>query len=395
MISDRMKPLVAGNSVIRAMFEEGKKMAEERGAENVFDFSIGNPNVPAPEAINRAMKEILDGEDPVKVHGYMSNAGFPETRKAVADNLNERFGTAFTEKNVIMTVGAGRALNVLLKTILDPGSEVVVFAPYFVEYDAYIGNYGGVRVMVQTSEENGFLPDGKALAAAVTEKTRAVIINNPNNPTGVIYPEETVREIASVLRKKEAEFGHPIYLVSDEPYRELAYGGRQVPFLTKYYENTVIGYSYSKSLSLPGERIGYVLIPDESDGADEFIDAATIANRVSGCVNAPSLIQLAIGRCADITCDISYYETNGRLLYDGLTALGFSCVKPQGAFYLWVKAPGGDDKAFSQAAKKYGILMVPGTSFAGPGYVRISYCVAKETIERALPAFKKLASEVL
>ena len=347
MISDRMKPLVAGNSVIRAMFEEGKKMAEERGAENVFDY------------------------------------------------LNERFGTAFTEKNVIMTVGAGSALNVLLKTILDPGSEVIVFAPYFVEYDAYIGNYGGVRVMVQTSEENGFLPDGKALAAAVTEKTRAVIINNPNNPTGVIYPEETVREIASVLREKEAEFGHPIYLVSDEPYRELAYGGRQVPFLTKYYDNTVIGYSYSKSLSLPGERIGYVLIPDESDGADEFIDAATIANRVSGCVNAPSLIQLAIGRCADITCDISYYETNGRLLYDGLTALGFSCVKPQGAFYLWVKAPGGDDKAFSQAAKKYGILMVPGTSFAGPGYVRISYCVAKETIERALPAFKKLAEEVL
>ena len=395
MISERIKPLVAGNSVIRAMFEEGKKMAEERGAENVFDFSIGNPNVPAPEAINRAMKEILDGEDPVKVHGYMSNAGFPETRKAVADNLNERFGTAFTEKNVIMTVGAGSALNVLLKTILDPGSEVIVFAPYFVEYDSYIGNCGGVRVMVQTSEEKGFLPDGKALVKAVTEKTRAVVINNPNNPTGVIYPEETIMEIAEVLREKEAEFGHPIYLVSDEPYRELAYGGRQVPFLTKYYNDTVVGYSYSKSLSLPGERIGYVLIPDESDGADEFIDAATIANRVSGCVNAPSLIQLAIGRCADLTCDISYYEDNAKLIYEGLTALGFSCVKPQGAFYLWVKAPGGDDKAFSQAAKKYGILMVPGTSFAGPGYVRISYCVARETIERALPEFKKLAEEVM
>lgn len=395
MISERMKPLVSSNSVIRVMFEEGKRMAEERGAENVFDFSIGNPNVPAPEEINDAIRAVLAEEDSVKVHGYMSNAGFPETRRAVADDLNSRFGTSFTEKNVIMTVGAGGALNVLLKTILDPGSEVIVFAPYFMEYDAYIGNHGGVRVKVDTYEERGFLPDGEALREAVTEKTRAVIINNPNNPTGVIYPEETIREISEVLSEKEREYGHTVYLVSDEPYRELAYGGRTVPFLTKYYRDTVIGYSYSKSLSLPGERIGYVLIPDESDGAEEFIEAATIANRVSGCVNAPSLLQLAIGRCAGLTCDVSYYENNAKLMYEGLTALGFKCVEPQGAFYLWVKAPGGDDRAFSRIGKKYGILTVPGTSFAGSGYVRLSYCVATETIERSMAAFKKLAEEVL
>lgn len=393
MISKKMIPLVNNNSVIRAMFEEGKQMAEKYGAENVYDFSIGNPNVPAPEAVKKAIMDIMENEDPVKVHGYMSNAGFPETRAAIADNLNRRFDTHFTEKNIIMTVGAGSALNVLLKTALDAGDEVVTFAPYFVEYGNYVANYDAKLVVVPANPEGGFMPRTDKFAEAITPATKAVIINNPNNPTGVIYPESVIKEIAAVLTAKQEEYGHVIYLISDEPYRELAYGGAEVPYLTKYYDNTLVGYSYSKSLSLPGERIGYIVIPDESDEAEQFIEAATIANRVGGFVNAPSLMQLVIARCVDEKCNVEYYEKNGKTLYDGLTEAGFRCVKPEGAFYLWMKSPVEDEKEFVQAAKKYNILMVPGSSFAGPGYVRISYCVSYEQIERALPKFKELAKE--
>ena len=393
MISKKMIPLVNNNSVIRAMFEEGKIMAAKYGAENVFDFSIGNPNVPAPAEVKEAILDIIENEDPVKVHGYMSNAGFEETRAAVAGNLNRRFGTDFSEKNIIMTVGAGSALNVLLKTMLDPGDEVVTFAPYFVEYGNYVRNYDGKLVVVPANPEGNFMPKMDEFAAAITPATKAVIINNPNNPTGVIYPESVIREIAAVLESKQAEYGTVIYLVSDEPYRELAYGGAEVPYLTKYYANTVVGYSYSKSLSLPGERIGYIVIPDESHESQEFIDAATIANRVGGFVNAPSLIQLVIARCVDAKCNVEYYENNGKTLYEGLTKAGFSCVKPEGAFYLWMKSPIEDDKEFVNIAKKYNILMVPGSSFAGPGYVRISYCVSHEQIVRSLPKFEALAKE--
>lgn len=393
MISKKMIPLVNNNSVIRAMFEEGKIMAAKYGAENVFDFSIGNPNVPAPAEVKEAILDIIENEDPVKVHGYMSNAGFEETRAAVAGNLNRRFGTDFSEKNIIMTVGAGSALNVLLKTMLDPGDEVVTFAPYFVEYGNYVRNYDGKLVVVPANPEGNFMPKMDEFAAVITPRTKAVIINNPNNPTGVIYPESVIREIAAVLESKQAEYGTVIYLVSDEPYRELAYGGAEVPYLTKYYANTVVGYSYSKSLSLPGERIGYIVIPDESHESQEFIDAATIANRVGGFVNAPSLIQLVIARCVDAKCNVEYYENNGKTLYEGLTKAGFSCVKPEGAFYLWMKSPIEDDKEFVNIAKKYNILMVPGSSFAGPGYVRISYCVSHEQIVRSLPKFEALAKE--
>ncbi|MGN0733286.1 MAG: pyridoxal phosphate-dependent aminotransferase [Emergencia sp.] len=393
MISKKMIPLVNNNSVIRAMFEEGKLMAAKYGAENVFDFSIGNPNVPAPDEVKEAILDILENEDPVKVHGYMSNAGFEETRAAVADNLNRRFGTDFSEKNIIMTVGAGSALNVLLKTMLDPGDEVVTFAPYFVEYGNYVRNYDGKLVVVPANPEGNFMPKMDELANAITPATKAVIINNPNNPTGVIYPEAVIKEIAAVLEAKQKEYGTVIYLVSDEPYRELAYGGAEVPYLTKYYANTVVGYSYSKSLSLPGERIGYIVIPDESHESQEFIDAATIANRVGGFVNAPSLMQLVIARCVDAKCNVEYYENNGKTLYDGLTKAGFTCVKPEGAFYLWMKSPIEDDKEFVAAAKKYNLLMVPGSSFAGPGYVRISYCVSHDQIVRSLPKFEALAKE--
>jgi len=393
MISEKMKPLVANNSVIRQMFEEGQKMAEQFGAENVFDFSLGNPNVPAPKEVNEAIVDIVNSVNPVKVHGYMSNAGFPETRKAIADNLNERFGTSFGVNNIIMTVGAGSALNVILKTMLNPGEEVICLAPYFVEYGNYIRNYDGVPVVISANPEGGFMPRFDELESKITPKTRALIINNPNNPTGVIYPETVIEELTALLQKKQEEFGTVIYLISDEPYRELAYGGKDVPFLTKYYDNTIVGYSYSKSLSLPGERIGYIVIPDESDQATEFIEAATISNRISGSVNAPSLIQLVIERCVDAKCEVGYYERNGRTLYEGLTKLGFECVEPQGAFYLWMKSPVEDEKAFVAKAKEYNILMVPGSSFAGPGYVRLSYCVSYEQIERSLPKFAELAKE--
>lgn len=393
MISKKMIPFVEGSSVVRAMFEEGKKMAEEFGPENVFDFSVGNPSVPAPEEVKEAIIDIIQNDDPLYVHGYMSNAGFPETRAAVAGNLNRRFGTSFTENNIIMTVGAGSALNILLRTMLNEGEEVIVFAPYFLEYGNYIKTYGGVTVAVSPNPEGGFMPKLDEFEAKITPKTKAVIVNNPNNPTGAVYPEEIVKGIADILKKKQEEYGTVIYLLSDEPYRELAFGGVDVPYMTKYYDNTVVAYSYSKSLSLPGERIGYVVIPDESDGAEEFIQAVTVANRLGGFTNAPSLMQLVIARCVDAQCDVSYYEENAKALYDGLTALGFECTKPEGAFYLWMKSPVENEKEFVAAAKKHNLLLVPGSSFAGPGYVRMAYCVSREKIMNSLPKFAELAKE--
>ena len=392
MISEKMKPFLQNNSAIRAMFEEGKRMAAEFGADKVYDFSLGNPNVPAPAKIRDAIVSILDEEDPVFVHGYMSNAGFPHVRKAIADDLNARFGTCFTEDNLIMTVGAGSGLNVCLKTVVNPGDEVVVFAPYFLEYGAYIGNYDGVLVQVDPDMET-FQLNLADFERKLSPKTKAVIINNPHNPTGVVFSEETIKALAAILTKKQQEYGHAIYLLSDEPYRELAFDGAQVPFVTKYYDNTMVVYSYSKSLSLPGERIGYVVIPDEVEDSADTIAAATIANRISGCVNAPSLIQLAVAKCVDAEVDLGYYDRNRKALYDGLTSFGFTCVRPEGAFYLWLKSPAADEKAFVEAAKKYHILMVPGSSFACPGYVRLAYCVSYETIQNALPEFQKLAEE--
>ena len=387
-----MKPYLKNNSAIRAMFEEGKRLAALYGAENVYDFSLGNPNVPAPAQMKDAINDILENEDPVVVHGYMSNAGFPEVRKAIADKLNERFGTSFNENNLIMTVGAGSGLNVCLKTVLHPGEEVIVFAPYFLEYGSYIRNFDGVLVAVPPDTEH-FQLNLEDFEQKLTPNTKAEIINNPHNPTGVVISEETIEKLTAILKAKEQEYGHAIYLISDEPYRELAFDGAFVPFITKYYDNTMVVYSYSKSLSLPGERIGYVVIPDEVEDSADTIAAATIANRISGCVNAPSLIQLAVARCVDAEVDLGYYDRNRKTLYDGLTALGFTCVKPEGAFYLWMKSPVEDEKELVEAAKKYNILVVPGSSFACPGYVRLAYRVTYEKIVNALPAFEKLAKE--
>ena len=392
MISEKMIKLAQNNSAIRAMFEEGTKMAEKFGRENVFDFSLGNPNFPAPESIKKVICDILENKDPVEVHGYMSNAGFDEVRSAVANSINDRFSTKFDKNNIIMTVGAAGGLNVILKTLLNPGDEVIAISPYFVEYGNYVGNYDGVLTVVPADPEAGFQPDPDRIAAAVTARTKAVIVNTPNNPTGVIYSEDTIKKLAAALAEKEKEFGTSIYIISDEPYRELAYDGAEVPYLTKYYKNTIIGYSWSKSLSLPGERIGYLVIPSEIDEYQLIYDAACIANRVIGYVNAPSLMQLAVAKCLDEKVDVSKYDENRKLLYNGLTGYGFDCILPQGAFYLWMKTPVGD-KDFSDAAKKYNLLIVPGTSFACPGYVRIAYCVSKNTIANSMPSFKKLAEE--
>jgi len=392
MISDEMKKLVGGNSAVREMFEEGKRLAALYGRENVYDFSLGNPNFPAPPQVKEAVYEILENEDPVFVHGYMSNAGYEDVRQAVAESLNRRFGTAFGAGNIAMTVGAASGLNAILRTLLNPGDEVLALAPFFVEYGNYVRNHGGKLVIVPSTTSD-FQPDAAEVAKYITSRTKAVILNSPNNPTGVIYTEKTLQALAAVLEEKQKEFGTSIYIISDEPYRELAYDGAQVPYVTKYYRNTVICYSWSKSLSLPGERIGYLVIPSEIDEYELVFQAAVIAIRILGFVNAPSLFQRVVMRCLDVEPNVAGYDENRRLLYASLKDLGFHCVYPEGAFYLWLQAPDGDDAAFSAAAKKYNILVVPGKSFAGPGYVRVAYCVARETIENAIPGFAKLAAE--
>lgn len=394
MISEKMKPLVANNSVIRVMFEEGKRLAAIHGAENVYDFSLGNPSVPAPDAVRQAIVDVLEEEDPIVVHGYMSNAGFEDVRETIAKSLNERFGTQFGMENILMTVGAASGLNVILKTILNPGDQVITFAPYFVEYGNYVRNYDGELVVVSPNTVD-FQPNLSEFEEKITERTKAVIINTPNNPTGVVYSEATLIRIGEILRKKEEELGTTIVLISDEPYRELAYDGVEVPYVTKYYADTVIGYSYSKSLSLPGERIGYLVIPNEMKDFEEVVTAATIANRVLGSVNAPSLMQKVIKRCIEVgaTVDLEAYDRNRNLLYNGLSDRGFECIKPEGAFYLFVKSPIADEKAFCAQAQTYNLLLVPGSSFACPGYVRIAYCVSPEQIERSMPAFEKLAKD--
>lgn len=393
MIAKKMKHMVANSSAIRAMFEEGNRLAGIYGAENVFDFSLGNPNVPAPEAVKKAIFELLEGSDPVVLHGYTnSNSGYADVREAVATSLNDRFGTSFEGKNIVMTVGAAGGLNVILKSLINPGDEIIVFAPYFGEYRSYTSNYDGVLVEISPDTDT-FQPKLNEFEQKITPKTKAVIVNTPNNPTGVVYSEETIQKMAAIMEAKQKEYGTEIYLISDEPYRELVYDGVEVPYLTKYYANTVVGYSYSKSLSLPGERIGYLVIPDEVADSEDLRSAANVATRILGFVNAPTLQQKVVAKCLNEKTDISYYDRNRETLYAGLRDCGFECIKPEGAFYLFVKSPVEDEKAFCEAGKKYNILMVPGSSFACPGYVRLAYCVSYETIVNALPKFKELAKE--
>ncbi|MFR7985887.1 pyridoxal phosphate-dependent aminotransferase [Zhenpiania hominis] len=392
MISEKMKPLMANNSAIRTMFEEGDQMRAKYGRENVFDFSLGNPDAPTPPEVKQAIKEIVEEEPDLILHGYMSNAGFEDVRETIARHINKTQGTNFSKKNILMTVGAASGLNVALKTILNPGEEVVIFTPYFLEYNWYVNNYDGVVVQAPTDKKT-FQPDLKSFEKLVGDKTRVVLINSPHNPTGVVYSEETIKGIADILKKKQKELNRAIFIIADEPYRELAYDGVEVPYITKYYENTIVAYSYSKSLSLPGERIGYLVIPDELEESQLVFDTASNANRILGCVNAPSLQQKVIAKCVDAKVDLDYYDRNRKALYEGLKECGFECIMPQGAFYLFVKSPVEDEAEFCKTAKKYNILMVPGSAFAGPGYVRLAYCVSYETIQNSLPGFKKLAQE--
>lgn len=389
MTAKCMMPYVEGSSAIREMFEAGSRMAAEIGAENVYDFSLGNPSLPAPKAVNQAIKDIVDQEDSVFIHGYnKSNSGYEDVRRTVAEHVNKLHGTSYDAKNIIMTVGAASGLNVAIKTLVDPGEEILAFAPYFVEYGNYAANHGSVLKAVPADTET-FQPNLQKMEEMITEKTRAVIINSPNNPTGIVYSAETLTALGEILTGKAAEFGAPIYIIADEPYRELAYDGVDVPFVPNYYDNTVVGYSWSKSLSLPGERIGYLLLPDTMDDVDNARAAANICNRVLGYVNAPTLIQRAVARCIEEKTDIASYDKNRQDLYRGLTDIGYQCAKPQGAFYLWVKTP-IDDKEFCAKAKEFHILAVPGTSFACPGYVRLAYCVSNEIIVNSLPAFEQL-----
>lgn len=396
MVSKKIEKALQGNSAIRAMFVEGKELKEKYGEDKVFDFSLGNPATPAPAALNQAIRTLLDEADSspqaaMELHGYMENVGYKEVRQAVADNLNKRFGTKFDAHNLVMTVGAAGGLNIIFKTILDPGDEVIVFAPFFGEYRQYAANFDASIVAVNPNPET-FQPDLADFEAKITAKTKALIINTPNNPTGVIYKPETMEQIAEILTRKEKEFGHDIYLVSDEPYRELVYDGNKEDFLTKYYKNTIVGYSFSKSLSLPGERIGYVVVPDEAADAELLLKGLEISNRVLGFVNAPSLQQKAVAACLEEKTDVAFYDENRKMLYEGLTALGFTCIKPEGAFYLWLKSPVENEEAFVEEGKKYNILMVKGSAFGCGGFVRLAYCVSHETVKNSLPAFAKLAA---
>ncbi len=392
MISDKMVGLVKNSSVIRAMFEEGKRLAGIYGAENVYDFSLGNPSVEPPAQIKEALLQVIREENPKLVHGYMNNSGYEDVRERIASSINKNHGTGFGTENIIMTVGAAGGLNVILKTLLNPGDEVAVFAPFFGEYRNYVSNYDG-NLIVISPDTASFQPNLEEFADKLSPRTKAVIVNTPNNPTGVVYSEDTVMRLADTLNKKQKEFGTSIYLISDEPYRELAYDGVKVPYITKYYNNTVVGYSFSKSLSLPGDRIGYLVIPKEVDDFADMAAAANVANRILGYVNAPSLIQRAVARCLDAGVDLEIYNRNRELLYNSLVSYGYQCVKPQGAFYLFVKAFGDNDQAFAEAAKKYNILIVAGSAFGCPGYCRIAYCVDYDMIKRSLPGFQKLAEE--
>ena len=389
MIADKMKSFVAGSSVIRAMFEEGKKMAAVYGKENVYDFSLGNPSLEAPSSVKEAAISILQNTAPNDLHGYPNNAGFEDVREALAQQTNRLHHTNYTKDNFVMTVGAAAAMNIIFKSILNPGDEVIVFAPYFSEYKAYVGNYDGVLVEVQP-DITTFQPNMEEFEQKVTAKTKAVIINTPNNPTGVIYSADTLTKIGAILTKKQEEIGHPIYLVSDEPYRELFYGDFDIPFVPDFFPNTFIAYSYSKSLSLPGERIGHVTVHSEADGFDDIVSALTVANRISGFVNAPTLWQKVIPFVMDEKVNIDVYRKNRDDLYNMMIELGYTCVKPDGAFYRFPQSLIPDDKAFCEAAKEFRLLLVPGSSFGCPGHFRMAYCVENATIQNARESLRLL-----
>ena len=392
MINQKMYELGTKKSTIRTIFEFGRKRAAEVGEENIFDFSLGNPNVPTPDFVKQAAIDILNTMEPSAVHGYTIAPGNQAVRKALAKSVNERFGTDFTGKNFFLTAGAAAAITISFKALAQADDEFITFAPFFPEYKAFVESVGA-KLLVVPAKVDDWQIDFTAFEKMITNHTKAVIVNSPNNPSGAVYSKETISRLAQILRTKEQEFNHPIFIIADEPYREIAFEGYTVPYIPNYYDNTLVCYSYSKSFSLPGERIGYIVVPNRIVNFDKVYGAIAGAARVLTHVNAPSLWQLVIGRCAGQPSDISTYVKNGQLLYQGLMDAGFECVKPQGAFYLFPKCLEEDDYAFCERAKKYDLLLVPGTDFGCPGYFRAAYCIKTDTIVRSLPLFKKLADE--
>lgn len=390
-MNKKMTALGKSPSKIREIFEYSRCRKAQIGEENVFDFSLGNPSIPAPESVNASIEKLVCETDSVSLHGYTSAQGDFSVRQAVADSIENRFGVSAAPDDIYMTCGAAASLTITLKAVCEPGDEVVVLAPFFPEYSVFIENAGAKKVVANTSPPD-FTIDFSALESAVNKNTAALLINFPNNPTGAVISEDEARKLAELLKRKSTEFSKVIYLISDEPYRELCYG-EPAPFMPKFYENTIVDYSFSKSLSLPGERIGYIFVPDTVKNARDIYAAICGAGRSMGYVCAPSLMQYAIKNCLFETSDISAYDKNRKLFYEALCELGYTVTKPGGAFYLFLKSPSGDGNEFCERAKKYEILMVPSDSFGIKGYARIAYCVKKETIESSISAFKMLMEE--
>ena len=391
MLNEKMVSLGSRRSVIREIFEYGKKRKAEIGEENVFDFSLGNPSVPAPAAVTAALERIIKETDPVRLHGYTSAQGDMAVRAKIAGSIEKRFGFPANKDLIYMTCGAAASLTVTLNALVNSGDEIIIPAPFFPEYCVFAEN-AGARVVTVMCREPDFQLDIKAIESAVNEKTKAIIINSPNNPTGAVFSPDTIKALSDMLVRKQAEYGTDIYIIADEPYRELSYGA-EVPYIPKYYANTAVCYSYSKSLSLPGERIGYIFIPESANNSKKLYAAVCGAGRALGFVCAPSLMQYTVAECTDALPDISTYKKNRDLLFGALTDYGYKAVPPDGAFYLFVKSPEPDANAFCERAKKYELLLVPSDDFGCPGYVRISYCVTAEQIEKSLPAFKALIEE--
>lgn len=391
-IATKIAGFIERASWIRKMFEEGERLRRIHGADKVYDFTLGNPNVEPPPEFGAELRRLA--EHPVPgMHRYMSNAGYEETRNAVAEVLAENSGLPVAGRHVVMTCGAGGALNVVLKTILNPGEEVIILTPFFVEYKFYIDNHGGVPVEVWTDRET-FQIDAAAIEAAINEKTRAIIICSPNNPTGVIYPAENLQALGAAVKRREKELGRQIYVISDEPYAKIAYDGKHVPSIFRFVDNSVIVTSHSKDLALPGERIGYLAASPKMEDVDSFMEGAIFSNRVLGFVNAPALMQRLVAGLQRSSVNMEEYRQKRDLFCDSLAALGFSMVKPDGAFYIFPKSPIPDDIEFIRIAQKHHILLVPGAGFGAPGFFRIAYCVDREMIERSLPAWREVAKEV-
>ncbi len=390
MINEKMYALGSKRSIIREIFEYSKTRSAEIGADKVFDFSLGNPSVEPPVEIKNTIEELNNSANSVLLHGYTSAQGDFSVRKTVSDDINAKFGLSLTPDNIYMTCGAAASLSISLRATFNDGDECVVFAPFFTEYRVFIENAGG-KVVVSLPKEETFQIDLADFESKVTEKTKAVIINSPNNPSGVVYSEETIKGVCEVLEKKQKEFNHAIYLIADEPYRELVYSNVKVPYLMNYYDNTIVCYSYSKALSLPGERIGYIAVNPKAENSKELYLAICGAGRSLGYVCAPSMFQQIVKKCINAKVDVNIYKENRDILYDNLTKYGYTCVKPDGAFYLFVKALEEDAYKFFERAKTKEILVVPCDDFGTPGYVRIAYCVDKERIINSLPAFEELA----